>query len=88
MIGSRISLTDALDLMDEKEERGTVKSFAVEWIANNGERMRYEQAQKCGLRADVDRNRYIGIRSLVNEHHPHTVEIHTVIMFNGKRIYW
>ena len=88
MIDSRIQLADALNMMDEKVLKGKSHAFSLEWVSSSGEKIRLEEAAKCGLRADVDRNRFIGIRSVNNNHHPHTVDIHTITVFNGKRIYW
>lgn len=74
--------------MDEKIAHGQAQVFSVEWVTESGEKIVLHNAVKCGLRADVDRNRFIGLRSSSNSHHPFTVDIHTIITFNGKRIYW
>lgn len=84
----KIRLTDALNLMDEKTVGDRVQSFSVAWVAANGEIITLNEAMKCGLKPGIDRNRYIGLRSINNSHHATTVEIHTILHFNNQRVYW
>jgi hypothetical protein len=83
-----IKLTDALDAMDRKrDDTGKQIGYSVKFVAKDGEVIHLKSAMKCGLKSGVNRRRYIGLRSTTNNHHALTIAIHTLIEFNGKRIY-
>jgi hypothetical protein len=89
MLNSRVPLDQALNIMDEKSDGGKLLPFSITWVAKDGSVMILDKAVKCGLRADVDRRKYIGVRSLTStQHHPHMVHVRTIISFNKQRVYW
>lgn len=88
MLSSRIELTQALNMMDEKNDGNRLIPFSLAWVAKDGSIIKLDKAVKCGLRADVDRRKYIGVRSLTSAHHPHMVHVRTIISFNNQRVYW
>jgi hypothetical protein len=83
-----IKLADALDDMDKKKDAsGNLIGYSVKYVGKDGELIHLKSAMKCGLKPGVNRRRYIGLRSTTNNHHAHTVAIHTIIEFNNKRVY-
>jgi hypothetical protein len=84
----QIKLSDALDIMDNKRDKNkNLIGYSVKWVDASGRIIHLKSATKCGLKSGVNRRRYVGLRSTTNNHHAHTVAIHTIIEFNSKRVF-
>lgn len=85
-MNNRISLADALVLMDEKIEGGKPNTFDVVFCTLTGEVVKLKEVVKCGLKKA--HKQYIGIRTTNNFHHPFMVHIHLLMEFNNVPIYY
>ena len=84
-----MSLNDALNLMDQKED-----PFSIKFVTFNkkkqsgGEIIEMPEAVKCGLAVNMMKNGLIGIRHPDNTNHPIPVHIRLITEVNGQKIFW
>jgi len=83
----KISLSDALKVMDERERNGKPLPFAIKFVERNGAFVDLKNCVRVGLRQDLHDKGYIGIRILKSAEHVIPAHIRTITKFNGKQIF-
>lgn len=85
-----IKLQDALKEINRSNSGGAHHPFSIEFVTFNaekktgGELIALENAIRCGLPENSDKNHEIGITAVGNSHHPYQVHTNLITKFNDR----
>lgn len=94
LLAFMIGLTDALNIMDEKDLKGVPIPFEIKFVTydkakkKGGEIIHLTNAVRCGQKHNMKENSTIGVTQLNNTHHPYAVHIRLILEFNGNKIFY
>lgn len=87
-----INLSSVLAIMKEKDKNGEPLSFKIKFITCNpdknigGEIIELDNCIMTGL--PYESKQRIGIKSLINNHHPYPVHQRLIMEFNGQKVFY